>query len=231
MRVCFNLPRLSEDLDFDCAVKLDHQKIAGDLKNMFRQTLKYQEIDFALKGQNNKIYLKFPFLKQLGLDFQQSFTLLLKVEIAQVNLPEAVLETALVEKGGRTYFLKRYSLADLMAGKVHAFLTRLFYKGKAKEIDFKGRDMYDLVWYMGKDIIPGAKSLKLLFADTKYSGMSWSQMLKEIHLKAGKIKKNNLFLDLVNFIEDTNSINNFLENYSAIIDQYCQKHETDNPKL
>src|SRR3989339_667078 len=35
LRFCFNLPRLSEDLDFDCAVKIDHQKIAGDFKKIF----------------------------------------------------------------------------------------------------------------------------------------------------------------------------------------------------
>ena len=230
LRFCFNLPRLSEDLDFDCETPVDYNSIAENIKKYFQETLKYEEITYSIKGSGRKIYLKFPFLQQLGLEFERSFILLLKIEISQVELHEAKVETSLLEKNGRTYYLKRYSLPDLMVGKIHAFLMRMFFKGKENEIDFKGRDLYDLVWYMGKNISPNMKRLYTPFKDTKYENMDWLEILEEIRVKAKKINKNSIYQDLVNFIENNGNIDNFWGNYLAVIDQYCsaQKKERGN---
>ena len=224
LRFCFNLPRLSEDLDFDCEKSQDHHAIAEDIKAYFRGNLRYREIDFSVKGCDHKIYFKFPFLKKLDLDFNGSSMLLLKVEIARVDMRDAGLETSLVERSGRTYFLKRYSLPDLMAGKIHAFLARLFFKGKENEVDFKGRDIYDLAWYMGKNVVPNTKRLTRLFIGTKYEKMTWPEILAEIHLKAKKVKRNSIYLDLANFIENPAGLDNFLANYLSIIGQYYEKY-------
>lgn len=222
LRFCFGLPRLSEDLDFDCESTPDHASLAQNLKKHFFDTLRYPDIDFMVKGRERKIYLKFPILERLGLSYNESPLLLLKVEIAQASLENAIIETSMVDKNGLNYFLRRYSMPDLMAGKTHAFLTRLFFKGKENEIDFKGRDMYDLVWYMGKNILPNTRRLSILFARTKFEKMSWLEMLKEIRNRAEKVRKNHLALDLANFIEDPKQLDNFLDNYLNVIYQYCQ---------
>jgi len=223
LRFCFGLPRLSEDLDFDCESTLDHAFLAQSLKKHFLDTLRYPDIDVMVKGRERKIYLKFPILERLGLSYNESPMLLLKVKIARASLKNAVIETSMIDKNGLNYFLRRYSMPDLMAGKIHAFLTRLFFKGKENEIDSKGRDMYDLVWYMGKNIIPNAKRLSVLFAKTKYEKMPWLEMLKDIQDRAEKVRKNHLALDLANFIEDPKHLDNFLDNYLNVIHQYCRQ--------
>lgn len=225
LRFCFDLPRLSEDLDFDCDRPFDCDLIAEDIKNYFMENLGYREIDASVKGREKKIYLKFPVLKQLGLDYHGSFLLLLKIEISKESTADALIETSMVDKNGRTYFVKRYSLGDMMAGKIHAFLTRLFFKGGSNEIDFKGRDMFDLVWFMGKGVLPNIPRMLRRFKGTAHEGMPWKELLEEIHKKAKKVKKNFIHLDLANFIEHTENIDNFLDNYLDIIGQYCKSHK------
>lgn len=224
LRFCFGLPRLSEDLDFDCADRLDHKIIANDLKTYFKENQGFLDLEVSLKGRDRKIYLKFPFLKELGLKYNDSFILLLKIEITQILLKDSVIEASMVEKNGQSYFLKRYSLPDLMAGKIHAFLTRLYFKGKENEVNFKGRDMYDLVWYMGKNVLPNEKRLAFLFKGTKYAKMTWPKMLGHIYIKAKKVPKNHLSLDLANFLENPANLENFLNNYLDIIGQYYEKY-------
>ncbi|MFC1496399.1 nucleotidyl transferase AbiEii/AbiGii toxin family protein [Candidatus Margulisiibacteriota bacterium] len=224
LRFCFNLPRLSEDLDFDTASVVGHTSIGEELKNHFKTNLKYNDIDLVIKGKEKKIYLKFPLLDRLNLKYEDSLILLLKVEICKADLSISQVETSLVEKEGKTYFLKRYSLEDMMAGKINAFLTRLFYKGKTNEVNFKGRDIYDLVWFMGKGIKPNLVKLKKSLAGTRYEKLEWGELLNEIKTKTSKIKKSNINLDLANFIETPLALNNFLNCYIDVIGQYCNAY-------
>lgn len=224
LRFCYGLPRLSEDLDFDCEIKLDHIKIAGKLKEYFLGKFKYPDIEPKIKGAGNKIYLKFPLLGDLGLAYNNSLILLLKVEISQTSFKDALIESSLIDNNNLAYFVKRYSLPDLMAGKIHAFLTRLYYKGKNNEVDFKGRDMFDLVWYMGKNIMPNTKRIEFLFRGTKYEKMPWNKLLHEIHQKSLIVSKTAVRSDLANFIENPSNIDNFMDNYQSIINQYYKQH-------
>ncbi len=220
LRFCFMLPRLSEDLDFDTEENFDPEALAKELKNYFNRTLLYPDMSFSVKGKEKKLYLKFPILQSLKLDFYKSNNLFIKIEVTKNDMQACKIESSMIEKNSKTYFLRRYSLPDLMAGKTHAFLTRVFYKGKNNEIDFKGRDIFDLVWYMGKNIVPSAAKLEQGFKDTKYAGLSWKEILSVILAKAKTIKKDYIERDLVNFIEDPAALKNFFNNYIQIIEQY-----------
>lgn len=223
LRFCFALPRLSEDLDFDTGENFDPLPLAKDLKNYFKTKL-LTDVDFSIKGKEKKLYLKFPILQNLGLTFYKSNLLFLKIEVTQNDIRLCKVEPSMIEKNGKTYFLRRYSLPDLMAGKIHAFLTRVFYKGKKNEIDFKGRDIFDLAWYMGKNIVPGEKKLGQGFKETKYAGLKLEELLNIVLSKAKTLKKEYIERDLINFIEDPSALENFFNNYIEIIELYCKKN-------
>jgi hypothetical protein len=41
-----------------------------------------------------------------------------------------------------------YGLSFLLTNKIEAFLQRDFYKGSSQTVPFKGRDLFDIVWFI-----------------------------------------------------------------------------------
>lgn len=220
LRFCFGLPRLSENLDFDFEGDLDAGVMGRDVARHLNGLLKAKDIICAIKGGNEKIYLKLPVLDKLGLSFGGSRILYLKIEPAAAPKAPADIEVASVSKDGFYFFIRRYSLPDLMAGKINAFLTRLYFKGKGGEIDFKGRDVFDLIWYMSRNIQPSRERLQILLAGTGYEKRGWPGLLDDIGKKLKNIKKPHITGDIRYFIEDQNALRAFLSNYLAVFSQY-----------
>jgi hypothetical protein len=79
-------------------------------------------------------------LKDAGLAARSGQKLSIKVEIDSRPPAGAVCERAVITRH-RVLALRYYDLGSLMAGKVHALLTRKYPKG---------RDWYDLLWYRGQ---------------------------------------------------------------------------------
>lgn len=222
LRFCFGLPRLSEDLDFDFETELKTDKLGEDIERHLRDSLKIQGVNFAIKGKHKKIYLKFPILNSLGLSYNNSHILFLKVETSAMPEAPRVIEVTPVNREGLYFYVRRYSLPDLMAGKINAFLTRTFFKGKTNEIDFKGRDAFDLIWYMGQNIQPNQERLRKLLAGTVYNGYKWDEILDKIREKLNNIKKQHMEMDLRQFVQSQDMLENFLNNYMQIFNQYCK---------
>jgi len=220
LRFCFDLPRLSEDLDFDFEDSLNIKQLKNELVDYFVKSLKMPHISGIVKGKNEKIYLKFQILKELGLSFGESKILFLKVETSKT--PHAIKKTELstISKDDLYFYIRRYSLPDLMCGKISAFLNRSFFKGKNNEIDFKGRDAFDLIWYMGKNIVPDYERLKILLKNSPYEGLNWQELLIKIGEKLKSLKIHHLKSDLLQFIENPRLLEQFLNNYLKIFDQY-----------
>lgn len=220
LRFCFDLPRLSEDLDFDYEKKPDAGELGGAVTHHLEEALEIKNISCSIKGENRKIYLKLPILEELGLSFGGSRVLYLKIEPMSAPQAPASVEVSAISKGSFYFFLRRYSLPDLMAGKINAFLTRVFVKSKNNTNDFKGRDVFDLVWYMSRNVQPNWKRLKILLAGTDYETRSWPGLLNDIEKKLENIKKSHIAGDIQYFIEDQNVLHAFLSNYSEIFRQY-----------
>ena len=167
-RILYDLPRLSEDLDFNLSYNdyrlLNLHKMASNLKNYFKTDF---SIDISYRVQEKKepgpsrLYLKFPILKKLGLSHgSDSDFLYVKIEPQVDDLSKIETEINPVSKYGFNFIVKNYNLKYLMTGKISAILERGWFKGKYNEIDIKGRDYFDLYWYFDKDIEPDFKILK-----------------------------------------------------------------------
>ncbi len=161
---CFNLPRLSEDLDFlDLNKKINLEKLANDLSLFFEKEI---GIKPNVKIQKFRIHLKLPILYELKLaDSGQSNLLILKIEIfKEFNFcKEYKVEIVPIFKFNKAILIRTFDLSTLMATKVRAVLSRKWEKtdktGKIL-IKVKGRDYFDLMWYLKKGILPNLRCIE-----------------------------------------------------------------------
>lgn len=216
LRVCFGAPRLSEDLDFDLYSKdyqkLDLAEMGEELKEHFHDKFL---LDIAVKSQTNaRLYLKFPILKELGLAaLGESDFLYVKIEPTQTNFKNSDVELTPISQHGFNFIARNYSLQYLMTGKMLAILSRQWFRGEDNQINIKGRDFYDLFWYLQKGISPDYITLKELIgvaSDSQLKARLWEKINKEVTTQK-------LSYDLKNFFPDQNFVSDFCGNYKEII--------------
>jgi hypothetical protein len=180
LRFLFSLPRFSEDLDFALIRK-------GDDAYLDRAVQRVQS-DFQAEGYDIKIrskpektvasaFIGFPgLLYELGLSPQRRRALSVKVEV-DTNPPSgAGMDTTLVRRHV-TLNLHHHDKASLLAGKLHALLYRPW---------CKGRDLYDLVWYLADKTWPepNLPFLNAALSQTDWTGPeltvgNWKEVLAE----------------------------------------------------
>lgn len=220
LRICYDIPRLSEDLDFDYNPATVGNNPLIELNRYLTKEIKekyYPDLETKIQG-STRLYLKFPFLKDLGLaDGSESNKLYVKVETTNRLSSFANFEMTPVSKYGFNFIANHYDLPTLMSGKIEALLFRIWYKeGKTEKIDIKGRDFYDLFWFLQKGIEPNWRKLK------KSAGIKNFADLKKLLLKrvAKVVTPQKLSYDLSNFINDEQFVNDFSKNYLSLIKKY-----------
>ncbi len=220
LRICYGLPRLSEDLDFDLLSKdfrkLDLELFSKDLADYFK---KNYLLELKLRIQSDKrVYLKFPILKELGLskNISESDFLYVKVELSETDYAKPEIEISPISKFGYNFVARNYSLPYLMTGKIRALLNRTWFKGDENEINIKGRDFYDLFWYLQNNIQPVWSELE------KFEGIkNMAELKNKLTVKIDKnITAQKLAYDLKNFFIDQYFIDDFCGNYKKIIQKY-----------
>lgn len=219
LRIVYNLPRLSEDLDFnlkkeDCE-KMD-LKILGEKLQKYFQEKFLLPVSYRVQG-NYRLYLKFPILKQLGLaSVGDSDFLYVKIEISPEDFINPEYETVPVSGFGFNFIVNVYNLKFLMTGKISAILDRNWFKGKENEINIKGRDYYDLYWYFERGIKPNFSILNAKFAIKNETELK--KALKEKIEE--KVTEKKLFYDLANFFGEQEFVIGFCKNYKEIMKKY-----------
>ncbi|MBI5229787.1 MAG: nucleotidyl transferase AbiEii/AbiGii toxin family protein [Candidatus Magasanikbacteria bacterium] len=199
---CYGLPRLSEDLDFvDLKKEVVLINLAEDLKNYFSQKT---DLPMRATVQKFRVYLKFPILKELGTaKTGESDDLFLKIEIFSTfdSCPKYKVEIIPLFKFNRTVLIKTFDLSTLMATKIRAILNRSWAKKDVQGnelIKVKGRDYFDLMWYLEKVVKPNLDCLGIT------QGVLKSKLLKSIE----RLDKRSIELDLEAFIDNADLIKN-----------------------
>lgn len=175
LRFLYNLPRYSEDLDFSRESVGGYEPILWMQK--IKRDLSYQGYEVSLSWNATHTvhvaWVGFPgIMKEAGLSGHASEKISIKIEI-DTNPPQgATLSSSLVNRH-MLFAVRHHDLGSLMAGKVHAILTRPF---------VKGRDWYDLCWYESRRF-PVEPNPILLHAAMAQSGIEdsqdWRAMIKE----------------------------------------------------
>lgn len=216
LRVCYRLPRLSEDLDFDYQKKQFSNRLLHDLEKYLSDEIrnKYFSLLETKIQSTGRLYLKFPLLRSLGLaEKSNSDKLYVKIETEDAILPEALFELTPVSQVGFNFLAYHYDLPTLMAGKIHALLHRLWFKGEKQEIDIKGRDFYDLYWFWQNQVKPNWRCLKKI--TTVKNETELKTLLMERISKTVTPQK--LSYDLKNFLPDSTFVSDFSKNYLELI--------------
>lgn len=219
LRICYRLPRLSEDLDFDFDKKLFSDDLLPQLDEYLGNEIRAKYFSrLKTKVQSDiRLYLKFPLLYSLGLAQKpESDKLYVKVETEAEIAPFAKLELTPVSKFGFNFIANHYDLPSLMSGKIHAVLRRLWFKGREPEVDIKGRDFYDLFWFFQNKVSPNWKMLN------KTAGIKNEKQLKSLLKRKIEtaVTSQKLSYDLGNFIADRIFVEDFCRNYFRIIKKY-----------
>jgi predicted nucleotidyltransferase component of viral defense system len=179
LHVVYQLDRLSEDIDLDNMHDVPLSSLEEDLSNALGLSLTYK--DLSVKKQMGtkgilRFLVKFPVLQELGLSSFPDENLHIKLEISTHQQTAEIQQTPLVFHG-RSFVPSHFTLETMMAGKMLACLEREFRVGRS-HVMIKGRDFYDLVWFMQRKIYPLEKKLA---SDGKveYTSSSAFQALKE----------------------------------------------------
>jgi predicted nucleotidyltransferase component of viral defense system len=212
---CFDLQRLSEDLDFiDETKKIKVAKLAKDLEDYF---LKRTDLEVNATVQKFRIYLKFPILRDLGLSTrEETDVLFLKVEVfSEFDFCEHYsTDIRPIFKYNRSILIKTLDAPTLMATKVRAILFRKWEKTDKQgntTVKVKGRDYFDLLWYLQKGIQPNLSCIE---------GIDTMKDLKEKLLAmVARIDSRSIQLDLDALIANPTFVNTMSRNMKAILER------------
>jgi predicted nucleotidyltransferase component of viral defense system len=217
LRFCFDLPRLSEDLDFDIKNinHFDWQKFANDLKLYFNSKLKYQDLDIKISGKNRLLYLQFPVLDQIGYPISKPSenVLFVRIDLSPVRGKHYQTEISLKSTWSFSFIIRRYSLPDLFAGKVATILTREAFEGPELKPRFKGRDYFDLLWFTEKQT---PLNYRYLFSITDFKTQKQIKQAVEKKLIAAFNIKSDLQTDLKDFFADPQFVKFFVNNLDKL---------------
>lgn len=221
LHVVYGLNRLSEDIDLDNNQGLNTENLQTDLIHYFQQTFGYSELTAKTQmGENGilRVTLKFPLLNALGLSLHPNEVLHLKLEIRH-HKQVAVTQKTPVFAYGRSFVPLHFSLETMMAGKILACLEREFQRGR-EGTAVKGRDFYDLLWLMQKDVQPLEEKL----ARDGKKPYTVASAMQELRVKVQNIRRADLAVDLLSLFEQRPFIeawlDGFHENFSALSKKY-----------
>ncbi len=201
LRFLYQLRRFSEDLDFSLYNKSGYQ---------FKNILKGISYDLAKSGfvLDLKEQLEPPIqsamfrfkdiLFNLGLSDHKAEKLAIKFEI-DANPPKGwKTETSLITRHF-VFTITHFDLSSLYALKLHACFFRKY---------TKGRDFYDLLWYLGRKEVPNFKLLNNAIAQTelKKSNINQTNFKDFLQEKLARIDFAKAKRDVARFIEDKNEL-------------------------
>jgi hypothetical protein len=119
---------------------------------------------------------------------------------------------------GRSFVATHFSLETMMSGKMLACLERNFQKGGGVAI--KGRDFYDLLWFMQQKIHPLEEKL----AKDGVQSYTIQTAMLALSEKVAEIKMAELSEDLLPLFEQRSFIEAWLEGFKENFREYVKNY-------
>lgn len=208
LRQCFDLNRLSEDLDFDLESPIDINLLKDNLLNYFRQTYLYDKLQISVLQKGKQLLLKFPVLRELSLaSNSESDLLFVKIDLSPVISPIYEKYTTLKTLYSFNYIVTHYDLPSLMANKIAAIMNRSRF----------WRDYFDLLWFLEKKVEPNIPRLNDLLKKNFTLRDIVSILDKKVD-EAVSTYKLDLQRDLTPFIDNPQLLNGYIEGYKKNYD-------------
>ena len=216
LRIFYGLDRFSEDLDFsllksdpDFSLEPYFASIVTEFKAL-GMTVSIKEKDKKIKSNVESAFLKSEtiwkelvledIVKQAGIKSNKQIKIKIEVD-RKPPLGFTTEEKLLIRPF--SFYVKCFTLPSLFAGKIHALLFR-----KWKE-RVKGRDWYDLEWYIKKsiplDVIHFLRRAKDT-DDWKEEKITQDQIINLLKEKISSVSFENIKEDVARFIKDDSAL-------------------------
>ena len=215
LRIFYKLDRFSEDLDFSLLEKNRGFDIS-DYCEAIRNELGAYGFDMTVEKKRKKAEsnIESAFIKGETLIQMLNINAMTppisgvhKNEILKIKLEVDVMPPSGAEYEVKyslrpiPYSIRIYSLSSLFAGKLHAVLCRGWESGR-----MKGRDLYDMVWYISRAIPVNLPHLEKRMKQTgnieNNEALSRAMLLKMLKEKFNSMDFKQAKIDIIPFIKD-----------------------------
>lgn len=179
LRLVYGLDRYSEDLDFSVSLQEKGLFSLEPLAKNISQSLKAFGINcgatqLKVVQMVHSCFFRFSdLLHETDPFFRKGQKLVVKFDV-DTNPPRGAVESVSPISGEHLYKVRHYDLPSLFAGKLHAVLYRQY---------TKGRDLYDFLWYRGKNVEVNGALLENAVAQTEGVKVSYTPEVLQASLK------------------------------------------------
>ncbi len=224
LRICHDLDRMSVDLDFEITEPVSElflNKFKEEIVAHFSNTYGTGSELLTIKITNHRgLRLCFHIGDDMGIN-HPSKQVIVKIDLNHFATPKTVTERIPINRNQLSFVIKIYNLSALMASKIAAIMLRGQRGGVGGVLyEEKGRDIYDLLWYMTKKAIPDLDYLIAKSIDVK----NLRALFDTLTLKMNAVNDINLKQDLsplfVNQIYIENWLKNWRESYLRLLGDY-----------
>lgn len=222
LRICHGLNRMSVDLDFEInhAITDDFlDELKQQIEKHFSDTYRTSPAFFTITKTKRGLILKFNIGSEV--DFgHTSKQVHVKIDLNHFVALKTVTERIPITHDQLAFVITTYNMSSLMASKIAA----IFLRGKrgvgAAAYEEKGRDIYDLLWYMGKKAIPDLDYLNAKGVDIT----DLRKLFDRLTIQMSSVNDENLKQDLLPLFIERTFIENWLkqwrESYFRLVELY-----------
>jgi len=219
LRHCFGLNRLSEDLDFDLKNEIDANNLKSSIEAYFKTEFMYDGLQVSILQKGRQLLLKFPVLKELKLATESESDLLyIKLDMSLMASKIYNQNSTLKSINNFNYLVTHYDLPTLFASKIVTILTRQRFLGKENINVVKGRDYFDLLWFLDKKVIPNLDRINGLIKSS-YTIIDLVALVDEKVKIATTISQQYFKQDLLPFIDNPLILDGYIENFAKNYNQ------------
>ena len=201
LRFLYSLPRYSEDLDFALEGDASRYNLPRYLRTVRTElSAEHYQVDLRIRQRRavHSAFVRFPgVLFDIGLSPHLRESLAVKIEV-DTNPPGGATTAVALVRRHESLRLFHHDRSSLLAGKIHAVLQRPY---------TKGRDLYDLIWYLSDPEWP-PPNLTLLNAALRQTDWGGGEMTARTwrHLVAER-------LDALDWDRAATDVRPFLERF------------------
>jgi len=198
LRICYDLKRYSQDLYFawdDRKVPYDFSLLIDRLQN--EMTLSGFNVSTNVHAEKTvqKAFLRFADLPETlalqNLRREQKLHIKIEVDVRAVPLKKGDRESFFVHRFDEMFPILKHSLPTLFAGKILAIFFRPYPRG---------RDYYDLLWYLKRKIQLNLAYLNRGIRDIHFKNIE--EVLKNLQDHIQRVRPETILKDIGRFLED-----------------------------
>ncbi|MEI6288362.1 MAG: nucleotidyl transferase AbiEii/AbiGii toxin family protein [bacterium] len=234
LRIIHGLNRMSVDLDFEISHVVTEKFLEGlkkEVEDYFINTYGAGPDFLTTKITTGRgLLLKFHVGEELS-SGSPSKQVHVKIDLNHFVAPKTVSERRPINRDQMSFVILTYNMGALMASKLAAIFLRGT-RGVGEDVyEEKGRDIYDLLWYMGKKVVPDFDYLIAKGIDVNDP----RALFDKLTIQMNKVSDQNLKNDLSPLFVDQTFINNWLMNWRAsylhLLEDYKIQTVTDLERI